>query len=136
MALTDFNITRIDWFSDGPWIHEDDREEFEASGLECVVQRDRLGHWCGYVKLPTGHPWANKNPDQIRAQVYGGVKFVEAAPGKEGKWVGFACNEPGDLQPGMMKWKRETLSSGVYRDYNFVVAETNKLAASVKNSSK
>lgn len=136
MSLTDFNIPRTDWFPNGPWNQEDDREEFEASGLTCLVQRDRRGHWCGYVNLPTNHPWASKQPDQIKAQVYGGVKFIGEAPGKTGKWVGFACDEPGDLQPGMMKWKRESLTDGHYRDFNFAVAETTKLATSVKNAAK
>lgn len=136
MPLTEYNIPRTDWLPEGPWNAEDDREEFEAAGLDCILQRDRLGHWCGFVKLPTGHPWANKAPDQIRAQVYGGVKTVGEVPGKEGKWVGFACNEPGDLQPGMMKWKRETLDSGIYRDFNFATTETTKLATAVKNAGK
>lgn len=136
MSLTDFNIPRTDWLPDGPWNNEDDREEFDIDGVPCVLQRDRLGYWCGYVLLSNGHPWANKSPEQIKAQVYGAVKHVGDIPEKAGKWAGFACNEPGDLLPGMMKWKRESLSDGIYRDFDFAMNECAKLAAAAKKASK
>lgn len=136
MALTDYNIPRNDWLPNGPWNHEDDREEFESSGLNCVLQRSRLGFWCGYVQLPTGHPWLTKAIDKINVSVYGGVKSVAAIPDKTGKWIAFECYESGDLAPGMMKWKRQSLADGVYRDFDFATAECEKLAAAVSAAIK
>lgn len=131
-----FTVPRNEWLRGGAWDHEDDFEEITASDLTCVLQRDRLGHWCGYVALPDKHPWAKKTAESIKTSVYGGVKTVGTLDGYDGTFVGFACAEPGDLQPTMMKWKRETLISGIYRDFEFAKAEVEKLAAAVVAAKK
>jgi len=130
MALIDYNVPRTDWIPGAAWDSEDDREEFTSKvGLACVLQRDRLGHWCGYVALPEGHPWAAKDLSEIDSKVvYGGIKSRGTVDGAEGFFVGFACNEPGDLQPGMMKWRRDAADSGTYRTFDFAMAECEKLA--------
>lgn len=35
-------------------------KEFESNGLKCVVTFQRLGHRCGYVGVPKGHPLYGK----------------------------------------------------------------------------
>lgn len=35
-------------------------DTFTHSGLECMVVRTRMGHYCGYVGVPPSHPWFGK----------------------------------------------------------------------------
>jgi hypothetical protein len=42
----------------GPWDQEPfDYVSWQASGLECLLVRNRYGGWCGYVGVPSTHPW-------------------------------------------------------------------------------
>lgn len=43
----------------GPWSAEPDKAQWvdETTGLDCLVVRNRLGALCGYVGIPTTHPW-------------------------------------------------------------------------------
>jgi hypothetical protein len=44
-------------YAAGPWDHEPDRVEFREHGFPCIVLRhESLGHLCGYVGVPKGHP--------------------------------------------------------------------------------
>jgi hypothetical protein len=41
-----------------PWETEPNEVEFEASGLACrMLRTPDLGCWCGYVGVPSDHPW-------------------------------------------------------------------------------
>lgn len=39
------------------WEGEPDEASFKAYGLECELLRGPFGHWCGYVRVPEGHPF-------------------------------------------------------------------------------
>lgn len=66
------------------------------------VTHNRLGHRCGYVRVPPGHPWHGKDYDEVDAYVHGGLSFAEADLDcdKEGPdeawWLGFDCGHYGD----------------------------------------
>ncbi len=36
-------------------------EDFQHAGLTCRVILTGMGHHCGYVAVPTGHPWHGQN---------------------------------------------------------------------------
>lgn len=96
------------------------------TGLPCRAIKVRdLGHWCGYVLLPAGHPWHGKDDSTIPAQVHGGITFSA----KDGVWwrIGFDCAHLGDHVPGAMM--RPPRDGEVYRDLPFVKAECARLAA-------
>jgi len=43
----------------GPWQDEPDKVQWkdETTGLDCLaVRTQHMGHWCGYVGVPQGHP--------------------------------------------------------------------------------
>lgn len=44
-----------------PWWSEDNKVDFEADGLKCAMRRGPLGSWCGYVGVPSTHPWFGKS---------------------------------------------------------------------------
>lgn len=70
---------------------DDDRteREFEESGLQCCTRTHDMGHRCGYVALPKGHPLFGRGweacyeiaPD---LDVDGGITF---ANGTDDMWV-------------------------------------------------
>jgi len=116
----------------GPWSNEPDTVAFEASGLRCeMVRHAILGHWCGYVSIPKGHPYFEQDYDTPEIDVHGGLTWARAFPGGENHpatddwWFGFDCAHAGDLTPG------SGLHSGddVYRDMIYVRAECESLAA-------
>ena len=51
-------IDKTGW-GDGPWNEEPDKIQWidEATGLDCLIVRNRLGALCGYVGVPPEHPW-------------------------------------------------------------------------------
>jgi len=42
--------------TDRPWETEPDSLDFDADGLPCVMWRNYLGVWCGYVGVSAEHP--------------------------------------------------------------------------------
>ena len=55
----------------GPWDSEPDELAFKHAGLACWLFRHRrMGHWCGYVVLPSTHPLVgvkcNEESDYLR----------------------------------------------------------------------
>lgn len=79
---------------DGPTGSDGQYFEGELHGLTVRVCRA----WeavNGYVKLPEGHPWSNKDlfPDDwdIPADVHGGITY------HEGQWIGFDTNHYNDV---------------------------------------
>ena len=69
----------------------DDRieREFEESGLQCCTRTVDLGHRCGYVALPKGHPLFGKGWDECydiapMLDVDGGITFAE---GTDDTWI-------------------------------------------------
>lgn len=69
----------------------DDRieREFEESGLQCCTRTNDMGHRCGYVALPKGHPLFGKDYDKCYdiapdLEVDGGITF---ASGTDDVWI-------------------------------------------------
>lgn len=56
--------------------------EFEESGLQCCTRAMEIGHRCGYVAVPKGHPMFGKTYDEVYdidpdLRVDGGVTFAQ-----------------------------------------------------------
>lgn len=102
-------------------------EDFDAHGLQCEARvHTRLGHLCGYVRLPKGHPFYGKHYDDLDLDVHGGLTYSREA--EDGTWkIGFDCAHLGDLVP--MNPIRGMDSDGdVFRDNDFVRRECTELA--------
>ncbi len=58
-----------------------------------------LGHLCGYIRIPKGHPWEGVDRDSIDASVHGGLTYGER---REDRYcIGFDCAHSGDTVPAM-----------------------------------
>lgn len=141
-------IDKSDW-PRGPWDTEVDKKQWvdEATGLACMIRRagHELGHWCGYVGVPRGHAAYGVEYDDIGCEVHGGLTFssrcqhgdqataichlVEEGEDDDVWWLGFDCAHSGDLIPAM----RSIGLRDIYRPQAVVTAETERLAALLKN---
>lgn len=109
-------IDKQGW-GEGPWQEEPDKVQWQTqAGLPALVVRtDWMGHWCGYVGVPEGHPAYRQGYDDVFAEVHGGLTFADACghdPAQHGIchvpdegepdnlwWLGFDCAHWQDLSP-------------------------------------
>lgn len=137
----------------GPWQSEPDHVDFRAHGFPCILHRQpRLGHWCGYVGVPPGHPWhgltdsgtydAETNeytPTKLTAEAHGGITYAKKcvgpichvpAPGESDDvwWLGFDCAHLGDKSPGNSFSRSFGHETESYWTVEQVRAETERLA--------
>lgn len=139
-----------------PWEGEPDRLEFvdEATGFKCLIRRNRLKAFCGYVIIPEEliNVAKNKREDIENLDVHGGVTYFKMKDEDDApevgndcldSMVGFDCCHVGDLVPKfieMRKKLREEWSElkpfgevfksdveGTYKDLGFVQSECMKL---------
>lgn len=140
----------------GPWQDEPDKEQYtdEATGLPCLVKRNRSGSLCGYVGVSESHPWFGKGYGEIDAEVHGGLTFSDfcqegdeahtichiPGPGEPDRvwWLGFDCAHHMDLSPAMsarsaeLGFSRASAPCGeTYRTVGYVKAECAGLAAQI-----
>lgn len=113
----------------GPWQIEPDHFEFDAFGYHCVATRNmQLGNWCGYLLVPTGHPWYGSYLPE--ADIHGGVTLGAE---KDGHWyIGFDCAHLGDTTPCFGR----RLGQGTYRGLEFVHMELLGMAARAAEAAK
>jgi hypothetical protein len=106
-------------------------QTWEAHGFTCTLKRvPGMGHLCGYVDLPKGHPWHGEHYDDIDADVHGGLTYGKA----EGDcWrIGFDCAHAGDFVP-VASFAGE---HAAYRDAAYVTAECESLARQAAEATK
>jgi len=93
---------KVSW-GEGPWQSEpdEDRWEDEATGLPCQILRQPvLGHLCGYVGVPKGHPQHGTGGHNLRC--HGGVTFYGTHDHSGFWWFGFDCGHGvRDYSPGL-----------------------------------
>lgn len=110
-------------WGEGPWLGEPDKVQWvdEATGLPCLAVRAPMGHWCGYVGVPEGHPLYQMSDSHAAVeglQVHGSITFTESCQtGDEARaichipeegmpdrvwWLGFDCGHSWDLSPGII----------------------------------
>jgi hypothetical protein len=138
----------------GEWVEEPDYLEFTYREYIGIVNRIyykhecgilELGHLCGYVQIPAGHPWHGKDYDEIEADCHGGLTY--SGEKKEGLFfVGFDCAHSRDICPGtevimainrrelqgkfpelMRKIQRSGFTSSSYKNMEYVKQEVMKL---------
>lgn len=140
-------LDKSDW-GDGPWMQEPDKVEWCAHGLVCLaVRHESLGHWCGYVGVPPGHPAYGKE-GSLDVLVHGGLTYARpcdvrnkehgvchvARPGEPEPlfWLGFDCAHAGDLSPALaqrLRYLGLPSARGAYRTLPYVRGECALLAA-------
>lgn len=157
---------KLKHLGEGEWVTEPDIAEFQHMGIECKIFRMlvkeycsqeehySLGHLCGYVKIPIGHPFINgyeNNENPVHSlDIHGGITFGEYW--KDGSyWIGFDCGHSGDYQPAlehfnktdpkMIEFRKNfpidtelleySIFNPVYRNMDYVIQECKNLAAQV-----
>lgn len=139
---------KLEKFGEGPWVDEPDRMLWQSEGFDCLVNRNGMGAWCGYVGLKRGHPLYEKTYMEIYdlpagdiLSVHGGLTYSEHCHGdichpSDGQdhvwWLGFDCAHCFDLLPSGLKKGFTALGGGVYRDLAYVKAEVESLARQLK----
>lgn len=134
------------WPQRGEWDNEPDKKQWQdgATGLPCLAVRGPGGHWCGYVGVPEGHRFYQRDYDDVHVDVHGGLTYSAfCATGDEQSnichrpaegepdhvwWLGFDCAHLGDASP---KWDRERRHSDfaeTYKTLAYVERECASLA--------
>lgn len=105
----------------GPWQTEPDKVQWvdRETALDCLaVRQRRLGHWCGYVGVPPGHPfygivydacpvagcaelWCEHRPETL-LEIHGGITYSGAC--QEGDEATSICHVPLDGRPDEVWW--------------------------------
>jgi len=119
------------------WLDQPDKDEFEHAGLKCLILRHEMGHLCGYVAVPKGHPCYGRDYDHIPyddlfpVEVHGGLTFSREGNGDTwGKgywWFGFDCAHAWDLIP-YMPFEQ---AGSTYKNFQYVRREAEALADQV-----
>jgi hypothetical protein len=134
-------------WGDGPWQHEPDKMQFvdAATGLPCLIVRNRFGALCGYVGVSKGHPYYGKVYDDPDVSVHGGLTFADfcdpkgdeaksichkVEPGEDDQvyWLGFDMAHAYDYVPGMRKYNDSLSREEIYRDIGYVKTQCARLA--------
>lgn len=146
------HMDKSDW-GEGAWQAEPDKLQWidEATDLDCLIVRNRMGGLCGYVGLPPGHPLHGQaDYMDIDVDVHGGLTFADSCheegavessichvpfPGRPDNvwWLGFDCGHWMDLLPAMVAHEQAlgfppVPGDYVYRDVAWVRAECARLA--------
>ncbi len=133
-----------DGWGEGPWASEpEDKITWEDSdtGLDCMMHRNPLGAWCGYVGVKKEHKYHRVDYMDIFSEldVHGGLTYAEEClgmgedgsgvchPANEGDhvwWLGFDCSHSFDAIP----YLESSYRGSAYRTKDFVMKEVKKLA--------
>lgn len=118
-----YELDKTAW-GPGPWHSEPDWVQWldTETGFPCLIRRNALGAWCGYIAVAHGHPWYGLDRSEILVDVHGGVSFADgpdatdpdvvpepgdmivasAGTGPALWWIGFDCGHADDLQPVLL----------------------------------
>ncbi len=126
-----------------------------ATGLKCLIKRNSMGAFCGYVRVPHSNlrkrlskfgrtlsvgRWRHCGYDHSavrRIDVHGGLTFSgRFRRGRfSGYWLGFDCAHHDDIMPGMVVFEAKMglrSSTGTYRNFAYVKGQCESLAAQLK----
>lgn len=124
----------------GPWDDEPDRVDWIHEGLACMLIRNPIGAWCGYVGVPREHPAYDQSYWDVDVDVHGGLTYSDRCAGhichvpQEGMpddvfWFGFDCAHSGDVVPGLVMHRGFFPGfEPTYKNVGWAKAETERLA--------
>jgi hypothetical protein len=74
---------------------------FDYHGYPCVVLSMPMGYRCGYVGIPKGNKYYQKDYNKIPVNCHGGLTYSENElyfqPDSDMWWIGYDCNHYMDL---------------------------------------
>lgn len=136
--------------ADRPWETEPDYEKWKdkETGYICEVKRSPFsGALCGYVTVPKKHHYYGEGYNDVPVHVHGGLTYSNAGT------FGFDCAHAGDLTPKILETTLQVYNASgeedkfgrfleatdtfdTYRTFEWVKAETTKLAKALKDVDK
>lgn len=97
-------------------------------GFKCRVAKIKdLGHLCGYLVLPRGHPFYGLPAGRIPIAVHGGITYAEHE--EDEFYIGFDCAHYSDLVPGL---QRTFPCHGTYKTISYVENEIRNMVRQAK----
>ena len=107
------------------------------AGYEAEIIAHPMGHRCGYVTVPTGHPCEGKDYNDINVSVHGGLTYGNGAK------FGFDCAHYNDKRDESImgeEYKKMFSGSpfithaadGEVRTLEYCIGECERLAAQLK----
>ena len=111
-----------------------EKEWTTEAGLKAHVIATPMGHRCGYVGVPEGHPMYGKHYDEVDVDVHGGLTYSND---EDGLWTfGYDCGHWDDAKdPELMsdEYKKvfrdfPRLIEGTIKTLDFCVTECEALA--------
>lgn len=135
-----------DDFGPGPWAGEPGRVAWYYRDRPCLMVRNGIGVWCGYVAVDPGHPAHGKPYEELEhIDAHGGLTFANrcaddrSRPGhvchvpREGEpddvwWLGFDTAHLWDIVPNYPEKLRNEELGCSYKSAEWVKAETERLA--------
>ena len=110
-----------------------EKEWTTEAGLKAQVIATPMGHRCGYVGVPEGHPMYEKHYDEVNVYVHGGLTYSEL---DDGLWTfGYDCAHWDDAKdPALMSAEYKKVfvnlmgSGGTIKTLDFCAAECESLA--------
>lgn len=142
-TIQETKIDRTGWPS-GEWDSEPDRVDFIHAGFSCLLHRNEMGAWCGYVGVTETHPAFGKDYDAVDVEAHGGLTYARACrgsichvpqPGMADKvwWLGFDLIHSGDTAPGMLRFHRASgFIDETYRNLPYARRQTERLAKQLR----
>lgn len=139
LETTEHKIDRNGWPA-GEWDGEPDRVDFIHAGFSCLLLRNNVGAWCGYVGVPETHPAFGKDYDNVEVAVHGGLTYANKCHGhichvpepgmpENVWWLGFDTAHCGDVSPGMLRYGMKLYSdTEYYKNLAYARNQTEKLA--------
>lgn len=139
MNNSDLFIDRSGWPA-GEWDNERNFYEFKFEELDCLILRmPKMGHLCGYVKLPRQHPFYDNWNDWIDIDVHGGITYAQFTseddfiykfmPETTDYWLGFDCGHSTDISPGIDSTVLREKYGITYKNVEFVKKQLANLAS-------
>lgn len=127
----------------GEWDSEPDRVDFVHVGYACLLLRNNLGNWCGYVAIPSDHPLYGKKDADVN--VHGGLSYAAKCSGPichapepgmpdDVWWLGFDTAHVFDVSPALERLGlKEFFGGSSYKNLTYVRKETESLAEQLRD---
>jgi hypothetical protein len=154
-----------DRFGDDPrWADEPDKAVWvdPATDLDCMLHRNRMGAWCGYVGVGPDHPLHGQDYEHVHVEVHGGLTYADECqtgddvteadgichvpePGRSHDiwWFGFDTAHMGDLIPYDLDARRAMGDASpllanrdewsTYKNFDYVKREVEHLASQLRD---
>lgn len=137
-------VNRSSWAA-GPWDVELDKAVWAHEGVDCMIKRNALGAWCGYVGVKKGqHLFGVEyyNVNTVDTDIHGGLTYSaecfgdichQSEDGDHVWWFGFDCCHSFDFYPGDTRMFASPSHDDVsrYVTQQQVIAMVNAMAESV-----